>query len=165
VILGIGQGYLQTTPLQNARWTAGIATRQLVTPRLGLATGTDSGVYTTLPVPAPTPVQFGDELGPIRDGMRSAVTGGTAARLAGLPVPVAAKTGTAQDGSLPDGSYDNWLSAVAPAPDPSVVVTAVVQGPGTGANSKADVVAAGLRHYFEHQAEVLSTAPMQEATR
>jgi cell division protein FtsI/penicillin-binding protein 2 len=110
-------------------------------------------------------VPFGDKLGPIRDGMRTAVTGGTAARLAGLPVPVAAKTGTAQDGSLPEGSYDNWLSAVAPSPDPSVVVTAVVQGPGTGANNKADVVVAGLRHYSEHQAEVLSTAPMQEATR
>ena len=35
VILGIGQGYLQVTPLQNARWTAAVATGNLVTPRLG----------------------------------------------------------------------------------------------------------------------------------
>ena len=40
VILGIGQGYLQVTPLQNARWTAAVATGKLVTPRLGLAVGT-----------------------------------------------------------------------------------------------------------------------------
>ena len=39
VILGIGQGYLTVTPLQNALWTAGVATGQLVTPRLGMATG------------------------------------------------------------------------------------------------------------------------------
>ena len=43
VILGIGQGYLQVTPLQNARWTAAVATGNLVTPRLGLAVGTGAG--------------------------------------------------------------------------------------------------------------------------
>ena len=102
VILGIGQGYLQTTPLQNARWTAGVATGQLVTPRLGLATGTDESAYTALPVPAPTPVPFADALGPVRDGMRAVVTGGTGAGLSGLPAPVGAKTGTAQDGEPAD---------------------------------------------------------------
>ena len=43
VILGIGQGDLQVTPLQNARWTAAVATGNLVTPRLGLAVGTGAG--------------------------------------------------------------------------------------------------------------------------
>jgi cell division protein FtsI/penicillin-binding protein 2 len=150
VILGIGQGYLLTTPLQNARWTAGVATGQLVTPRLGLATGTDRSGYTALPAPPPTPVPFADQLGPVREGMHAAVTGGTATRLSGLPFPVAAKTGTAQDGNLPDGTYDNWLSAVAPATDPRVVVTAVVQGPGTGDNNAKGVVADGLRYYVDH---------------
>jgi cell division protein FtsI/penicillin-binding protein 2 len=164
VILGIGQGYLQVTPLQTARWTAGIATGQLVTPRLGFATGTDRSIYTALPAPVPTPVPFADRLGPVRDGMRGAVTGGTAVRLSGLPFPVAAKTGTAQDGNLPDGTYDNWLSAVAPATDPSVVVAAVVQGPGTGGNNVKGVVADGLRYYVDHQAELLATEPVHGPT-
>jgi cell division protein FtsI/penicillin-binding protein 2/cell division protein FtsW (lipid II flippase) len=164
VILGIGQGYLLTTPLQNARWTAGIATGQLVTPRLGLAAGTDQSVYTALPTPAPTPLPFADRLGPIRDGMRGAVTGGTAVRLSGLPFPVAAKTGTAQDGNLPDGTYDNWLSAVAPADDPDVVVTAVVQGPGTGNNNVKGVVADALQYYVGQREEVLATGPIQQPT-
>ena len=43
VILGIGQGELQVTPLQNARWTAAVATGNLVTPRLGLAIGGGAG--------------------------------------------------------------------------------------------------------------------------
>lgn len=159
VILGIGQGLLQTTPLQNARWTAAVATGRLVTPRLGLATGTPDGMATALPVPEPVPLPFADALGPVRAGMRAAVTGGTAGVLADLPAPAAGKTGTAQDGSLPAGSYDNWLTAVAPADDPRIVVTALVQGPGGGANSAKTVVAGGLRHYLEHEAEVLATAP------
>ncbi|GAA5128054.1 FtsW/RodA/SpoVE family cell cycle protein [Pseudonocardia adelaidensis] len=162
VILGIGQGYLQTTPLQNARWTAGVATGQMVTPRLGLATGTDQSVYTALPAPAPAPLPFADKLGPIRDGMRGAVTGGTAAALSGLPFPVAGKTGTAQDGSLPGSSYDNWLSAVTPAPDPSLVVSAVVQGPGTGGNNVKGVVSDAMQYYMGRQADVLATGPVQQ---
>jgi cell division protein FtsI/penicillin-binding protein 2 len=148
VILGIGQGYLQVTPMQNALWTAGVVTGSLVTPRLGLATGTRSGGFTALPVPAPTPLPFAGALGPVREGMRAAVTGGTATRLAGLPVPVGAKTGTAQDGSLAADSYDNWTTAAAPMNAPTVVVTALVQGPGTGANSASAVVADGLSQYF-----------------
>jgi cell division protein FtsI/penicillin-binding protein 2/cell division protein FtsW (lipid II flippase) len=161
VILGIGQGYLQVTPLQNARWTAAVATGQLVTPRLGLAVGTGEGTYTALPAPAATPLPFADALGPVREGMRMAVTGGTAIRLAGLPAPVAGKTGTAQDGGLPDDEFDNWLAAVAPADNPEVVVTALVQGPGTGANNAKDVVADGLRHYLDHRDDVLATGQVQ----
>jgi cell division protein FtsI/penicillin-binding protein 2 len=161
VILGIGQGYLQVTPLQNARWTAAVATGALVTPRLGLAVGTGEGAYTALPAQVATPLPFAGALGPIRDGMRAAVTGGTAVRLADLPAAVGGKSGTAQDGGLTDGSYDNWMTAAAPMDDPEIVVTALVQGPGQGANSAKDVVDAGLRHYLDHREEVLATAPVQ----
>lgn len=165
VILGIGQGDLQVTPLQNARWTAAVSTGNLVTPRLGLAVstggGTDAATYTALPVPAVTPVPFAAGLGPVREGMRAAVTGGTAVRLADLPVPAGAKTGTAQDGGLPDGEYDNWMSAVAPVDAPEIVMTALVQGPGTGANSATGVVDDGLRYYLEHRPEIIATGPLQ----
>jgi cell division protein FtsI/penicillin-binding protein 2/cell division protein FtsW (lipid II flippase) len=161
VILGIGQGYLQVTPLQNARWTAAVASGNLVTPRLGLAVGTGTGTYTALPPPVATPVPFAEALGPVRDGMRAAVTGGTAVRLADLPAPVGAKTGTAQDGGLPEGSYDNWMTAAAPHDDPEIVMTALVQGPGTGGNSAKSVVSDGLRHYLEHRPDVVSTGPVQ----
>lgn len=162
VILGIGQGYLQTTPLQVARWTAGVSTGYLVTPRLGLSTGSGPLSETMLPVPAITPLPFADRLGPVRDGMREAVTGGTAGRLATLPVPVGAKTGTAQDGSLPATSYDNWMSAVAPfGPDPAIVMTTLVQGPGTGTNSSSAVGREVLAHYLARQAEIHSTDPVR----
>jgi cell division protein FtsI/penicillin-binding protein 2 len=106
-------------------------------------------------------VPFADALGPVRDGMRAAVTGGTAVQLADLPAPVGAKTGTAQDGGLPEGNYDNWMSAAAPHDDPEIVMTALVQGPGTGGNSAKIVVSDGLRHYLEHRSEVVATGPVQ----
>jgi cell division protein FtsI/penicillin-binding protein 2 len=163
VLLGIGQGELQVTPLQNARWTAGVATGNLVTPRLGLAIGTDSGTdratYTALPAPAATPLPFDADLAPIREGMVEVLTGGTGKRAGPFSVPVGAKSGTAQDGSLPDDEYDNWLSAVAPIDNPEVVVTALVQGPGQGANSALPVVVDALHHYLDYRTDVLATGP------
>jgi cell division protein FtsI/penicillin-binding protein 2/cell division protein FtsW (lipid II flippase) len=161
VILGIGQGELQVTPLQNARWTGAVATGKLVTPRLGLAVGTADGTYTALPAPAPTPLPFAADLGPIREGMRGAVTGGTAGGLAGLPAPVGAKSGTAQDGGLAAGEYDKWMTAVAPVDAPEIVMTAWVQGPGTGGNSASRVVADGLRTYLEHRPGIIATGRVQ----
>lgn len=161
VILGIGQGALQVTPLQNARWTAAVATGNLVTPRLGLAVGTDHATYAALPAPAATPVPFTADFAPIREGMREVLTGGTASSIAPFGVPVGAKTGTAQDGSLPGNEYDNWMSAVAPLDNPQVVVTAMVQGPGTGGNSASAVVADGLRTYLQDQPAILATGPVQ----
>lgn len=148
VILGIGQGPLQVTPLQNARWTAAVTTGRLVTPHLGLAVVTPGGGTTALPQPPPQPVPFAAALGPVRDGMRAAVRSGTAGWLAPLPVDSGAKTGTAQDGSLPAGSYDNWTTVAAPLDAPTVVVTSLVQGPGQGANSAGRIVVDGLSGYL-----------------
>ncbi|GAB3315231.1 hypothetical protein GCM10027451_30890 [Geodermatophilus aquaeductus] len=161
VILGIGQGEIQVTPLQNARWTAAVATGNLVTPRLGLAVGTDPASFTALPVPTATPLPFADALGPVREGMRAAVTGGTAVRMAGLPAPVGAKTGTAQDGGLADTEYDYWMTAAAPMDAPEVVMTALVQSADSAPRGAGTVVTEGLRHYLEHRDAVLATGPVQ----
>ncbi|WP_210716728.1 FtsW/RodA/SpoVE family cell cycle protein [Amycolatopsis acididurans] len=159
VILGIGQGYLTVTPLQDARWTAAVATGKLVTPQLGLATGT--GTYTALPVQAPVPLPFAGALDPVRAGMRAAVTSGTAARLNALPVPVGAKTGTAEDSSSANGGLDDWMTAAAPMTAPSIVATAMVQGPGEGATSAGPVVQQVLAYYFAHERDILATPPIQ----
>ena len=76
-------------------------------------------------------------------------------------MPVGAKTGTAQDGGLPADEYDNWMAAAAPMDAPEIVVTALVQGPGKGANSAKNVVADGLRYYLEHRQDALATGPVQ----
>jgi cell division protein FtsI/penicillin-binding protein 2 len=160
IILGIGQGYLTTTPLQVAGWTVGVTTGHLITPRIGLATG-GGDVWAALPAPAPAQLPFASALTPIQQGMRAAVTGGTATRLADLPVPVEAKTGTAEDGSLSGGGYDNWITAAAPSQDPSVVITVLTQGSGSGGNNPGSVAHDGLAYYFAHQPDISATGPIQ----
>jgi cell division protein FtsI/penicillin-binding protein 2/cell division protein FtsW (lipid II flippase) len=160
IILGIGQGYLTATPLQAARWTTAVTTGQLVSPRLGVATG-DAPAWVALPVPKPQHLPFAASLAPIREGMRAAVTGGTAAALADLSAPVEAKTGTAQDGSLPGDSYDNWVTAAAPIAAPTIVITVLTQGTGVGANSATAVAHQGLAYYLAHQPDIHAMAPTQ----
>lgn len=161
VILGIGQGHLTVTPLQDARWTAAVSTGYLVTPRLGLATGTGGSAQAVLPAPAPAPLPFDVDLTPVRDGMRAAVLEGTAQVLRNVGVPVGAKTGTAEDPSIAVGGDHHWMTAAAPLDNPGIVVTSLVSGglSGTGANS---VVDATMQYFFAHQAGILATPPMQQ---
>jgi cell division protein FtsI/penicillin-binding protein 2 len=158
VILGIGQGYLDVTPLQDARWTAGLATGSLVTPRLGLTMAAGPGRRTSIPAPPPLPLSFGAGLGPIRDGMGRAATTGTAALLSNLPVPVGAKTGSAQDPASPNGVVDSWLTAAAPFPAPVVVMTSLVRGGGEGATTSGPLVDQALRYFLAHEGQILAQA-------
>jgi cell division protein FtsI/penicillin-binding protein 2/cell division protein FtsW (lipid II flippase) len=156
VVLGIGQGQVTATPLQAARWMGAIATGQLTTPRLGLAFSTGHGDPTAVPVPPPAPLSFAPALGPLRDGMRQAVAAGTAGILSRLPVPVLAKTGTAQDPAAPNGDTDAWLIAAAPADDPAVVVVSFVRGGGHGGSTSGPVVRQALQHFLDHREAVLA---------
>jgi cell division protein FtsI/penicillin-binding protein 2 len=155
VLLGIGQGYVSVTPLQAALWTAGVSTGTVVVPRLGLAVQDDARL-TPLPAPAPTALPFAGALGPVRDGMRAAVTGGTAGQLAGLGVDIGAKTGSAEDSLSASGKTSSWFTAVAPLHDPQVVITSFVRGGGHGSDTSGPVVAQGLRYFLAHSAEVLA---------
>ncbi|NDL56123.1 cell division protein [Phytoactinopolyspora sp. XMNu-373] len=145
VILGIGQGPVVATPMQAARWTAGLATGEMVTPRLAATLGADGEVET----PDPEPLSFADQLGPVRDGMRAAVTGGTAAQLGVLPVEAGGKTGSAENPASPLDGPDSWFTAVAPLDDPEVVVTVYVRGGGMGSETSGPVARQLLEHYFD----------------
>lgn len=158
VILGIGQGYLTVTPLQDALWTAAVATGTRVTPHLGLAVLTGH-TLTPLPAPAPVPLPFAAALGPVRAGMRAAVTGGTATILADLPVPAGAKTGSAEDARASNGKTSSWFTAVAPLDTPAVTATSYVRGGEHGATTSGPVVNTALQYYFTHQQQITATGP------
>lgn len=160
VLMGIGQGALTATPLQVARWTAGVATGAVPTPRLGLqARAGDSAAFTPLPLPAPRPLSFASALGAVRDGLRLAVTEGTGTLLRSLPFPAGGKTGTAEDPPAPNGGPDAWYTAVAPLPGPGVVVTVFVRGGGEGYNTAEPAALGVLQHYAAHRAEIEAQAP------
>lgn len=159
VILGIGQGYLTVTPLQNALWTAGIATGSVATPHLGLAFESERGRYTRLAWPAPRRLPFAGKLGPVRVGMVAATTSGTASILQALPVQAGAKTGSAQDPSAPRGQPSSWFTAAAPMFGSQVVATSFVRGGGHGVGTSGKVVLPTLLWFFEHREQVLATLP------
>ncbi|MBD3925474.1 FtsW/RodA/SpoVE family cell cycle protein [Nocardioides cavernae] len=158
VILGIGQGYITVTPLQDALWTAGIATGAVVTPHLGLAYGEGPG-RSALRWPRPRRLPYADRLGPVREGMALAATSGTASILTALPVRAGAKTGSAQDPSAPNGAPDSWFTAAAPLDRPRVVATSFVRGGGHGVSTSGAVVLPVLEYFFAHEEEILRTGP------
>ena len=159
VILGIGQGYVTATPIQDAVWTAEVGSGYRVVPHLGLAQSNGSTpTLKPIPVSAPKPLPWASELGPVRAGMRLAVTGGTASMLSGLHVDAGGKTGTAQDPTAPNGGPDAWFTAMAPMSDPQVVVSMLVRGGGQGYYTDQPAVAQILKYFFANRAQIMATA-------
>jgi cell division protein FtsI/penicillin-binding protein 2 len=159
VILGIGQGYLTVTPLQDALWTAGVSTGAMVTPHLGLAYGEHQHRYTRLRWPRPHPLPYDGKLGPVRAGMAMAATSGTASILTALPVSAGAKTGSAEDPSAPNGAPDSWFTAAAPLKAPRLVATSFVRGGGHGVSTSGAVVLPVMQYFFAHQREIQHVGP------
>jgi len=151
----IGQGFILTTPLQMLNATAAIANGgSLYRPTVVREIRDDEGQVITpftphlirkLPVSAET-------IGIVREGMRAAVTHGTAmaANLGG--VAVAGKTGTAEfpgqrdwEGNLPTHA---WFAAFAPFDDPEIALVVFVEGGGEGSVVAVPIAAEILSQYF-----------------
>ncbi|MDA8335560.1 MAG: penicillin-binding protein 2 [Peptococcaceae bacterium] len=152
--MSIGQGYDLVTPLQLADYVATIANggtryrpylvQSITTPSGRLVQKTVPRVMEKLPVPASV-------FASIKKGM-SLVTsasgfGGTAViPFHGFPVPVGAKTGTAQ--TTPGMGSDSLFVAFAPVDNPQVAVAAVVEHASAGEVAAAPVVRDVLAAYF-----------------
>jgi penicillin-binding protein 2 len=147
VIAGIGQGFMQSTPLQLAVMAARVAAGRAVVPRLVVR---EKGA----PEPELAPLLDIDPvyLHYVRGGMLGAVNekGGTAVRSAlALPdVQMAGKTGTSQVVSLANkAKLGGWESehhalfiAFAPAHAPRYAAACVVEHGGGGSRAAAPVV-------------------------
>jgi cell division protein FtsI/penicillin-binding protein 2 len=154
VVLGIGQGPITVTPIQAARWTAAIATGQLVTPRLGLDFAAPAQPATAVPTPPPTALPFAGVLGPVREGMRQVVVNGTASLLRDVGFSVLAKTGSAEDTASANGKTHAWLVAAAPAEDPAITLAVLVRGGGHGGEAAGPVVKSALKYFGAHRDEL-----------
>jgi penicillin-binding protein 2 len=140
VNLSIGQGFLLTTPLQMCRLTAAIANggtlyRPQIVQRIG---GNDTEPEITFEADqiGRIPVQPAT-LNAIKLGMEGATTSprGTAThRFVGFPIPVAGKTGTAQnEGELPHA----WFIGYLPADDPEIAIVVMIENSGEGSEFAA----------------------------
>lgn len=163
VMIGVGQGYLEVTPLQLARAMAVIANGgRLVTPRLVAQAGNER-VFPAQPGP---PLFKPEHLGLVREAL-AAVTrpGGTAySRVGkGSVYPIAGKTGTAQvtrlrykagggrvkNEKLPEHLRDHaWFVGYAPAHNPEIVVAVLVEHGGSGGRTAGPIARAVMDEYL-----------------
>lgn len=137
--LGIGQGDLLITPLQEAIATALIANGgELLKPRLVKAIVDENGQVVE-ETKKEVLGRFGSSsnLQVVKDGMRQTITSGSAQQLMDLPIEVAGKTGTAQFGQ--GGKTHAWFTSFAPYREPQIVVTVFIEGGGEGYATAAPV--------------------------
>jgi penicillin-binding protein 2 len=157
VNLSVGQGDLQTNPLQMATAYAAIANGgDVVRPHVGLRVQAPNG--SVVQEIDPAPIRHLD-IDPaysrtILEGLHAAAQepSGTSYDVFGnFSVPMAGKTGTAQRPPYQDQS---WYVCVAPYPNPKIVVAATIEQGGFGVQAAAPVARQILTAYYdEHTAE------------
>ncbi len=173
VIAAIGQGYDLVTPLQVARYTALLATSNLVTPSIAKVV---DGKPTKRKV---VPMQFKSfYLHEIKKGMYDVCNtlGGTAFKtMSKLPIIVAGKTGTSQVTSIPQSTVNRikehelayyhrshaWITTYAPYDDPKYIVMVLVEHGGHGGSTSGPIAADIYKWlyrngYFKKNAEDIS---------
>jgi penicillin-binding protein 2 len=166
--MGIGQGAITVTPLQQAHFAAEIAERGrlIATPRLVSAIRT-AGSSTIVPryprLMQPIDIATPEQWDVVYDGMVAAVSapGGTAyASGVGARYKWAGKTGTAQVFTikqtestrakiLDERRRDHaWFIAYAPADDPKIAIAVLVENGGFGAAAAAPIARKVLDAYL-----------------
>ncbi len=153
VIASIGQGYDLVTPLQITRYTALIATSNLVTP--SIVKTIDKTPKKEIIVPMKFDPYY---LSEIRKGMYDVcnLKSGTAFKtMSNLSIKVAGKTGTSQVVSIPQSTKTRlkedelkyyrrshaWITTYAPYKNPQYIVTVLVEHGGHGGSTSGPIAA------------------------
>jgi penicillin-binding protein 2 len=135
----IGQFDNSFTILQLAVYAASLATGDRVTPYVIDSITRPDGVIIRQDHPDPVSIGLQPEtLAAVRKGMKAAVSTreGTAYRaFLDFPIPVAAKTGTAETGYEDISSSNGLFICYAPADDPQVVIAQIVEKGAWGSNT------------------------------
>jgi penicillin-binding protein 2 len=157
VNLAIGQGFLLVTPLQMCRMVAAVANggtlyRPQIVAKVAATDVEPEAVLQAdrvgrLPITAET-------LAAIRKGLEGATTSprGTAtSTFADFPIPVAGKTGTAQnEGELPHA----WFVGYLPADDPEIAIVAMIENVGEGSTYAAPLFRQVAAAYYGLEVEM-----------
>jgi penicillin-binding protein 2 len=151
----IGQGDMQVTPLQVARFIAalrngGTLYRPQLIERVETVDGAATQIFKptaqgTLPI-QPFRLDF------LRDAMISVVKDpkGTAYfRMRGLSFPVAGKTGTAESGSgFPHAWFAGYTMAAADTGQPDIAIAVIIENQGEGSDYAAPVFKRIVETYY-----------------
>jgi penicillin-binding protein 2 len=167
VSMGIGQGPITVTPLQQAHFAAEMAERGqiIAVPRLVSATrapGSASVVPRSPKFAPPVNMATDEQWSVIFDGMEGAVSPSGTAHVAGAGAKYkwAGKTGTAQvvtvkqTESTKHKDVDErkrehaWFIAFAPADDPKIAISVLVENAGFGATAAAPIARKVIDSYL-----------------
>jgi len=147
--LAIGQGDILVTPLQVANYTAAIANGgKLFQPKIVKEILTDGQEKIIEPTILRSNFIKPEYLNLVKQGLRAAVTQGSARRLINLSQPVAGKTGTAQ---LDKGRPHAWFTGFAPFDQPKIVLTILIENGGEGSVAAVPAAEEVFRWYFENR--------------
>ena len=146
---GIGQGWVQVTPLQMAVIYAAIATGKIVKPYVVEQIKDRSGavVYRAQPSVGKKLDIAPAYLALIRDSLHSVIERATGVAVRAAEIPAAGKTGTAQATGLPHA----WFVCYAPYDDPQISIAAFVEHGAHGDQASAYVARDILKWYRENR--------------
>lgn len=147
--ISIGQGDLLVSPLQLVNYISAIANGgKLLRPHLVSKILDSEGKVVKEIKTEVKNEKLADNhvIDIVKEGMRLAVTSGTARELSDLPVPAAGKTGTAEFDN--NKSAHAWFTAFAPFDNPQIAVVVLVEGGGEGHETAVPVAKEILRYYF-----------------
>jgi penicillin-binding protein 2 len=167
ISMGIGQGPITVTPLQQAHFAGEIAERgQIVaTPRLVAATRAPGSVTIIARSPSfskPVDIATDEQWSVVFDGMEGAVSPSGTAHVAGAGAKYkwAGKTGTAQVVTVKQTESTKhkdaderkrehaWFIAFAPADDPKIAISVLVENAGFGATAAAPIARKVIDSYL-----------------
>lgn len=146
--LAIGQGTTAMTPMHLNMITCAIANRgNLMKPYLIQQVKCDDGRVIKTASPAVYRKLMSEKEAQILTGMMEAVvTEGTGNRLKGLSYTSAGKTGSAEFNTASDSHA--WFTGFAPAEDPEICVTIIVENAGSGGSFAVPIAKRIFDAYF-----------------
>lgn len=151
--LAIGQGDILATPLQVANWTSIVANGgTLYRPHIvrRIISNNKKGVKKIELYVINKNIFKNENIKIVQEGMRDAVTYGSARNLYDLPIEVAGKTGTAQWSSIKKDHA--WFTGFAPYENPTIVLTILIEEGGEGSSTAVPIAKdfyAWWAHYDE----------------
>ncbi|MBQ1394239.1 MAG: penicillin-binding protein 2 [Lachnospiraceae bacterium] len=144
----MGQGKTQITPLHLNMVTAAIANKGVMMKSYAVdhLETSDGSVVRKYEPKAAGNIMSEDESKILTSFMKEVISSGTATSLSGFSYSVAGKTGSAEyDAS---GNSHAWFTGFAPADNPRVAVTVVVEGMGTGSEYAVPIAKRILQSYL-----------------
>lgn len=148
----IGQGKTQITPIHLNMITSAIANGgTLMKPYLiDRVENADGGVVKSFKPDSYGQLMSESESAILTELMTDVVEEGTASKLKGMSYTAAGKTGSAEYNNVKGDSHA-WFTGFAPAQDPEVAVTIVVEGAGSGGDYAVPIARRLFDAYFKEK--------------